>query len=104
MSKTQFQGMTKTEGLFRISGSLALINEMKATINNGKVLEIPANSDPHAIAGLLKLYIRELPEPLFTFQLYRELASINPFDGGAIDKLKLHINSLPQDHRFVFFI
>lgn len=31
--------------------------------------------DLHTIAGLLKLYLRELPEPLFTFDLYHEWIS-----------------------------
>lgn len=26
--------------------------------------------DPHAVAGALKSYLRELPEPLMTFDLY----------------------------------
>lgn len=26
--------------------------------------------DTHTVAGLLKLYLRELPEPLLTFSLY----------------------------------
>lgn len=27
-------------------------------------------ASPHDIAGLTKLYFRELPDPLFTFELY----------------------------------
>ena len=28
--------------------------------------------DPHTIAGCLKMYLRELPEPILTFDLYKE--------------------------------
>ena len=28
--------------------------------------------DPHTIAGCLKMYLRELPDPLLTFDLYSE--------------------------------
>lgn len=31
-----------------------------------------AESDIHAVAGLLKMYLRDLPEPLFTDRLYHE--------------------------------
>jgi hypothetical protein len=31
-----------------------------------------AETDPHLIAGLLKAFLRELPEPLFTWGLYKE--------------------------------
>jgi len=30
------------------------------------------HSDYHVVAGALKLYIRELPEPLLTYDLYDE--------------------------------
>lgn len=33
------------------------------------LLEGDVYYDPHAVAGLLKLFFRELSEPLFTFQL-----------------------------------
>lgn len=29
-----------------------------------------SNLDPHVIANLLKQYLRDLPEPLLTFELY----------------------------------
>lgn len=28
--------------------------------------------DPHAVAGLVKLFLREMTDPLLTFQLYSE--------------------------------
>jgi hypothetical protein len=28
--------------------------------------------DPHTIAGCLKMYLRELPEPILTYDLYKE--------------------------------
>ena len=28
--------------------------------------------DPHTIAGCLKMYLRELPEPILTYNLYKE--------------------------------
>ena len=33
--------------------------------------------DPHNVACLLKLYVRELPEPLGTFQLYDEWVKVS---------------------------
>jgi len=33
--------------------------------------------DPHAVSGLLKLYLRELPEPLLTYELYDSFLGCN---------------------------
>ena len=36
-----------------------------------------AEADIHAVAGLLKLYLRDLPEPLFTDDLYLKFVEAN---------------------------
>ena len=36
-----------------------------------------AEADIHAVAGLLKLYLRDLPEPLFTDDLYPKFVEAN---------------------------
>ena len=35
-------------------------------------LSDPRWTDAHVFAGALKLYLRELPEPVFTYELYAE--------------------------------
>uniref|UniRef100_A0A8C6LTK4 Rho GTPase activating protein 44 n=1 Tax=Nothobranchius furzeri TaxID=105023 RepID=A0A8C6LTK4_NOTFU len=58
------------EGLFRIAPSASKLKKLKASLDCG-VLDVQEFSvDPHAIAGALKSYLRELPEPLMTFELY----------------------------------
>ena len=32
--------------------------------------DYPVNTDPHLVAGLLKKYLRDLPEPLMTYELF----------------------------------
>ncbi|XP_017292012.1 rho GTPase-activating protein 44 isoform X1 [Kryptolebias marmoratus] len=60
------------EGLFRIAPSASKLKKLKASLDCG-VLDVQEFSvDPHAIAGALKSYLRELPEPLMTFDLYSE--------------------------------
>lgn len=65
-------GVIDTEGLFRRCGNLTTINDIKRRINTGEALDLK-DVDTHAVAGLLKCFLRELNEPLLTFELYEEI-------------------------------
>eukprot|EP00005_Dracoamoeba_jomungandri_P002096 CAMPEP_0174253966 /NCGR_PEP_ID=MMETSP0439-20130205/3325_1 /TAXON_ID=0 /ORGANISM="Stereomyxa ramosa, Strain Chinc5" /LENGTH=987 /DNA_ID=CAMNT_0015335303 /DNA_START=51 /DNA_END=3011 /DNA_ORIENTATION=- len=60
----------KTEGIFRLSGSAVLIEKYVERFDTGEDVDLSEEKDPHAVAGLLKLYFRDLPEPLLTYELY----------------------------------
>ena len=45
-------------------------------------MSFAAVNEPHAATGLLKLYLRELPEPLLTFPLFNVLATLT--EQGAL--------------------
>ncbi|XP_070166390.1 rho GTPase-activating protein 44 isoform X2 [Polyergus mexicanus] len=62
------------EGLFRIAGAASKSRRIKLSLDAcclslATALEY---KDPHVIAGALKSYLRELPEPLLTYKLYHE--------------------------------
>lgn len=58
------------EGLFRISGSSSEVKRLKSGFEAGINDLTDRVRDPHAVAGTLKSYLRELPEPLLTHGLY----------------------------------
>lgn len=58
-----------TEGIFRISGSSATIKTYKKIVDAGGSIEWK-EGDAHNATGLVKMYLRELPEPLLTFELF----------------------------------
>ena len=57
----------RLEGLFRKAGSASRQRQLKASLEEseawGEALE---NANPLDVAGLVKLWLRELPEPLIT--------------------------------------
>ncbi|XP_067875868.1 SH3 domain-binding protein 1-like isoform X2 [Heterodontus francisci] len=65
------KGMTE-EGLFRLAAAASVLKRLKFALDSGSFDPNEFNSDSHAVAGALKSYLRELPQPLMTFDLYDE--------------------------------
>jgi len=61
----------KLHGVFRISGENAEIQNLKRIYDyeSEKGLDL-SKFGPHAITGCLKMFLRELPDPLFTYERY----------------------------------
>ncbi|WVF65812.1 hypothetical protein IAT40_000549 [Kwoniella sp. CBS 6097] len=63
----------KEEGIFRISGRSSHIAKLRKEFDSGADIDLtqchPGDLDPHAVAGLFKSYLRELPSPLLTHHL-----------------------------------
>uniref|UniRef100_A0A672YM59 Rho GTPase-activating protein 44 n=1 Tax=Sphaeramia orbicularis TaxID=375764 RepID=A0A672YM59_9TELE len=88
------------EGLFRVAPSASKLKKLKASLDCG-VLDVQEySSDPHAIAGALKSYLRELPEPLMTTELYDEwiqASNIQDMD-KRLQALMAACEKLPTDN------
>jgi len=66
-------------------------------------LSIVCKNDIHTVAGLFKLFLRELPEPLFTFEKYPQFISIFKTTMSQADKdysTSLLIAQLPDSHLY----
>ncbi|VEL11583.1 unnamed protein product [Protopolystoma xenopodis] len=63
------------QGVFRISGSQAEINDFKAAFEHGEdpLINVCEARDINSTSGLLKLYFRELGEPPFPNSVFLEL-------------------------------
>uniref|UniRef100_A0A8C7LGD6 SH3-domain binding protein 1 n=1 Tax=Oncorhynchus kisutch TaxID=8019 RepID=A0A8C7LGD6_ONCKI len=61
----------REEGLFRLAAAASVVKRLKSSLDGG-VVNHSEFTDPHAVAGALKSYLRELPEPLMTFELYND--------------------------------
>lgn len=60
----------ETEGLFRRSANVLKVRQLKEAANKGNPITF---DDPHEAAVLLKTVLRELKEPLLTYELYDEV-------------------------------
>ncbi|XP_051817834.1 SH3 domain-binding protein 1 [Antechinus flavipes] len=93
------EGM-KEEGLFRLAAGASVLKRLKqAMALNPSSLE-EFCSDPHAVAGALKSYLRELPEPIMTFELYEDwMRAANLKDPMArLEGLREVCGKLPQEN------
>ena len=57
------------EGLFRKTGSIAKRNALRVSLDAGEE-ECLSTADPYNVAGLLKAFFRELPEPILPTKLH----------------------------------
>nr|CDJ91668.1 Fps Fes Fer CIP4 homology and RhoGAP domain containing protein [Haemonchus contortus] len=100
----------RNQGLFRVSGSQSEINRFKEAYERGDdaFMELADGSESNSVAGVLKLYLRELREPLFPIFLFDQFTDCAKADSPQdfVRKAKELIEKLPISHilllRFLF--
>lgn len=98
------RGMSEV-GIYRVSGSQSDITKLKKSFetNSYEAEQLLKEVDIHSVTGILKLYLRELPEALFTDQLYPELLeAFNQSNGNLIRRtelLKCCFEKLPPQNK-----
>lgn len=112
----------KEEGIFRISGRNSHMSRLKKEFDSGADIDLrqchPGDLDPHAVAGLFKAYLREMPSSILTpallpmFDAYAKVrqSSSKPMptpadlDNQAVsprDELDTLLAKLPDAHWFL---
>ncbi|XP_041865915.1 rho GTPase-activating protein 22 isoform X2 [Melanotaenia boesemani] len=90
----------KEEGLFRAPGQTNHVRELQDAFDRGEKPVFDSSTDVHTVASLLKLYIRELPEPIVPFSKYTQFLScaqlLTKDKEMAITELSKQVKSLPQ--------
>uniref|UniRef100_A0A674P4M3 BCR activator of RhoGEF and GTPase n=1 Tax=Takifugu rubripes TaxID=31033 RepID=A0A674P4M3_TAKRU len=105
LEEIERRGMEEV-GIYRVSGVATDIQALKTAFdtNHKDVSVMMSEMDVNAIAGTLKLYFRELPEPLFTDELYPNFAGgITLSDSVAKESCMLNLLlSLPEPNLVTF--
>ncbi|XP_034080043.1 rho GTPase-activating protein 24 isoform X5 [Gymnodraco acuticeps] len=90
----------REEGLFRLPGQANLVKELQDAFDCGEKPSFDCNTDVHTVASLLKLYLRELPEPVVPFNKFDDfLASaklLSKDDEMGMKELRKLVEDLPR--------
>lgn len=100
------------EGILRVSGRTEEVRNLRKLYEKGRAkVNLNQVEDPHSVAGLLKLYFRESPKPLLTFELYDEFIACAGISNEEECKNRLRdlISQLPIEnqktlHKLVLFL
>jgi hypothetical protein len=88
-----------TDGVYRLSGQSSHIVTLKREFEGGKVPDKAHKNDVHAVASLIKLYFRSLPEPLLTFELYSKFLQAAQLSlRYQLSSLRRLVYMLPKPH------
>uniref|UniRef100_A0A671U8M6 Rho GTPase activating protein 45 n=1 Tax=Sparus aurata TaxID=8175 RepID=A0A671U8M6_SPAAU len=66
----------KMKGIYRVNGVKTRVEKLCQAFENGKELVELSQCSPHDISNVLKLYLRQLPEPIMPFRLYNNLMGL----------------------------
>ncbi|XP_034975221.2 rho GTPase-activating protein 45 isoform X4 [Zootoca vivipara] len=75
----------KTKGIYRVNGVKTRVEKLCQAFENGKELVELSQAYPHDISNVLKLYLRQLPEPIMPFRMYNSLMGLakESLQGGS---------------------
>ncbi|NXQ29271.1 RHG08 protein, partial [Alaudala cheleensis] len=87
----------QVEGLFRRSASIQTIKAVQKLYNQGKSVNFDDYQDIHIPAVILKTFLRELPQPLLTFDCYDPILEITSVESCLrVTRCKQILQGLPE--------
>ncbi|XP_066193434.1 rho GTPase-activating protein 25 [Sylvia atricapilla] len=90
------------EGIFRLPGQDNLVRQLRDAFDAGERPSFDSNTDVHTVASLLKLYLRELPEPVVPWLQYEEFLlcgqALEADETKGHQELLKQLSLLPRDN------
>ncbi|XP_053920293.1 protein FAM13A isoform X4 [Cuculus canorus] len=93
-------GITQ-EGLFRVNGSMKMVEQLRLQYERGEEVELVKDGDVYSAASLLKLFLRELPDGIITSALHPRFIQLYQDTRNDMQKesnLKELLKELPEAH------
>uniref|UniRef100_A0A9J2P2J0 Rho-GAP domain-containing protein n=1 Tax=Ascaris lumbricoides TaxID=6252 RepID=A0A9J2P2J0_ASCLU len=89
-------------GVYRQCGIQSNIQKLRNGFDSGNLPNLNDETilrDVHCVSSLLKQYFRQLPNPLFTFELYPDfIAAYETTDESRAHRFKSVVDRLPPEH------
>ncbi|GFS15303.1 rho gtpase activating protein 32, partial [Elysia marginata] len=88
-------------GIYRLSGITSNIQKLRLAFDEDRVPDLTDEcylQDIHSISSLLKMYFRELPNPLLTYQLYDKFAAAVRDEDNKLLRIHDVVQQLPPPH------
>jgi RhoGAP domain/C2 domain len=93
----------ETEGIGRLSGSRQQQDELKVRYDSGGATTSVdlslSQASPNVVVGLLKEFLREMPDRVFTREMWPAICAAGRNDGGSTHELVSVIQLLPVEHK-----
>ncbi|XP_032208204.1 rho GTPase-activating protein 25 isoform X3 [Mustela erminea] len=90
------------EGIFRLPGQDNLVKQLRDAFDAGERPSFDRETDVHTVASLLKLYLRDLPEPVVPWNQYEGFLLcgqlMNADEAKAQQELVKQLSILPRDN------
>nr|XP_006823813.1 PREDICTED: rho GTPase-activating protein 32-like [Saccoglossus kowalevskii] len=87
------------DGIYRLSGVASNIQKLRALFDSENVPDMEEYIyDIHSVSSVVKLYFRELPNPLLTYQLYDKFAAAISNEETRLLEITNVIQQLPPPH------
>ncbi|XP_076818453.1 uncharacterized protein LOC143464530 [Clavelina lepadiformis] len=100
VAEIEERGM-QSEGIYRVPGSHDVIVALKADFDQyGCDTDLSHYDDINIVAGVLKLYLRELPVPLLPYHLYSRFINAAKISHNDIrlDAIRMAMSAMPGAH------
>ncbi|NWX57425.1 RHG25 protein, partial [Promerops cafer] len=90
------------EGIFRLPGQDSLVRQLRDAFDAGERPSFGRDTDVHTVASLLKLYLRELPEPVVPWLQYEDFLlcgqALEADETKGHQELLKQLSLLPRDN------
>ncbi|KAL9823347.1 LOW QUALITY PROTEIN: rho GTPase-activating protein 25 [Geothlypis trichas] len=90
------------EGIFRLPGQDSLVRQLRDAFDAGERPSFSRDTDVHTVASLLKLYLRELPEPVVPWLQYEDFLlcgqALEADETKGHQELLKQLSLLPRDN------
>ncbi|KAG8195828.1 hypothetical protein JTE90_008525 [Oedothorax gibbosus] len=96
------------KGIYRVSGVKSKVEKLCQSFENGAELVDLDGVHPNVVSNVLKLYLRQLPEPLLTYRLYPDFIKVakdfpsqkaeDSSNEDVVEDLRKLVQRLPSIH------